>query len=63
MPTSNFKLTITLTNGTLITYTTVGDVTETTDLKSFTGRRAGESGDGLITVHKDKIVDQKKEPA
>jgi len=64
MPTSgNYKVTVTLPNGTLLTYTTVGAVTETADLKTFTGRRAGETGDGLFTIHKDKIVDQKVEPA
>lgn len=62
MPSGNYKVTVTLANGTLITYTTVGAVTETDTLKTFTGRRSGETADGLITVHKDKIVDQKVEP-
>jgi len=63
MPVSgNYKVTITLPNGTLLTYTTIGAVTETDALKTFTGRRAGEATDGLFTIHKDKIVDQKVEP-
>jgi hypothetical protein len=61
MPVTNYKVTITLPNGTVITYTTVGPVTETDTLKTFTGRRAGENTDGSITIHKDKIVDQKVE--
>ena len=43
-----YKVTVTLPNGTLITYLTTTAVTETAD--------------GIITVHKDKIVDQKVEP-
>jgi hypothetical protein len=62
MPSGNYKVTITLPSGTVITYTTVGAVSETDTLKTFTGRRQGEAADGLVTVHKDKIVDQKVEP-
>jgi hypothetical protein len=62
MPSGNYKVSITLPNGTVITYTTVGQVTETADLKTFTGKRLNEATDGIITVHKDKIVDQKVEP-
>jgi len=58
-----YKVTVTLPNGTLITYLTTTAVTETADLKTFTGRRLNETTDGIITVHKDKIVDQKVEPA
>jgi hypothetical protein len=64
MPSGNYKVSVTLPNGTVITYTTVGAVDETTEpgLKKFTGRRLNEATDGIITVHKDKIVDQKVEP-
>lgn len=63
----NYKVTITLPSGAVVTYTTVGAVTENASepdgVKTFTGRRAGESADGVITVHKRNIVDQKVEPA
>jgi hypothetical protein len=62
MPTANYKLTVTLPSGTVLTYITVGAVTETADKKTFTGRRSGESADGVCTVYISKIVDQKLEP-
>jgi len=62
MPTGNYKVTVTLQSGTVLTYTTVGSVTETADKKTFTGRRSGETTDGSITVYISKIADQKIEP-
>jgi hypothetical protein len=60
---SDYKVTVTLPNGTLKTYVSKGSVpTETDDLKTFTGHRDGETTEGLMTIHKDKIVDQKVEP-
>jgi hypothetical protein len=69
MPTSgNFRVTVTMLNGTLKSYTSVGAVTISPDgtKKTFIGRREGgtpaETTDASITIFEDKILDEKVDP-
>ena len=63
--TATKKLTVTIitANGTTVTktYDVVTWGGETTDEKTFTGRRNGETTDGVIVVNKKMILDEKLE--
>jgi len=60
-PTKELTVTVITANGTVVTktYDVVSGFTETADEKTFTGKRSGETTDGLITINKKMLFDEK----